>query len=109
MMSKTAAALSVPLLILSGAALAQSGGGNKPAEIRQPGPARVTTPGEPQAGFVKPDAGAKSGPGAVETQVRGGTGADSRSNNSGAEGNAEKPELPVGNTGGGGGSGAGGS
>lgn len=107
-MSKTAAALSVPLMVLSGAALAQADG-NKPAEIRQPGPPRITTPGEPQAGFVKPEAGAKSGPGAVETQVRGGTGADSRSNNSAADGNAEKPELPVGNTGGGGGSGGGGS
>ncbi|MET0258713.1 MAG: hypothetical protein ABW179_09040 [Methylobacterium sp.] len=107
MMSKTAAALYLPLLVLSGPALAQAGG-NKPAEIRQPGPPRVTTPGEPQAGFVKPDEGAKAGPGSVGTQVRGGTGADSRSNSSAADGNAEKPELPVGNTGGGGGTGAGG-
>ncbi|GJE56018.1 MULTISPECIES: hypothetical protein [Methylobacterium] len=108
MKSKTAAALGVPLLLLSGAASAQSGGGNKPAEIRQPGPPRITTPGEPATEFVKPGGGTKSGPGSVETQVRGGTGADSRSSSSAADGNAEKPELPVGNTGGGGGSGAGG-
>ena len=108
--TKTPLMLAGLILSLSGAAVAQSthtGGGANPAEIKQQSPAQVTTPGTAQTGFTEPGGSANSGPGSVATEVRGGgTGAASRANNSGAAGNAERPEVPLGNTGGGGGSGS---
>ena len=53
--------------------------------------------------MVKPGGAANGGPGAAGTEIRGGTGAESRSNNPGADANSGKPEVAVPNTGGGGG------
>lgn len=89
------------LVALSTGALAQTAAG--PAEIKQPGPPRITQPGTPSNSFVKPGGVDNGGPGSVGTQVNSGLGADSISNNSGAAGNANKPEVAVPNTGGGGG------
>lgn len=86
---------------LSTGAFAQAATG--PAEIRQPGPPRITQPGTPSNSFVKPGGIDNGGPGSVGTAVNSGLGADSISNNSGASGNANKPEVAVPNTGGGGG------
>jgi hypothetical protein len=98
-----AAALALPLAV---PALAQSGTGAAP--IRQPGPPQITTPGEVTSSTVKPGGLDNGGPGSAGTLMRGGTGATSTDNNPGAAGNAGKPEMPIGNTGGGGESGSGG-
>ncbi len=93
--------LSAVLLLICTGALAQTATG--PAEIKQPGPPRLTQPGTPASGFVKPGGIDNGGPGSVGTTVNSALGSDSISNNSGAAGNANKPEVAVPNTGGGGG------
>ena len=100
--------LSTTTLVLAAAAfvapaLAQSGGS---AEIRQPGPPRITTPGTPDSPVVKPGGIDNGGPGSIGSVAPGATGAETRSNNSGASGNAEQNTKPIGNTGGGGGGGS---
>lgn len=97
------AALALPLSTAAFAQSTQTGGGAGAAAPRQPGPAQVTTPGTPPSNVVQPGGVENGGPGSVGTEARGATGAESRSNNSGASGNAQKPELAVPNTGGGGG------
>jgi hypothetical protein len=92
-------------LPLATAAIAQTGA--NPAPIVSPGPPRVTAPGETTGAIVKPGGLDNSGPGSDGTVIRGGTGAATVDSNSGAAGNAERPELGVGNTGGGGGNGGG--
>ena len=102
----TKIAIAVLLATLSTAAYAQSsqtGGGENPAKIVQPGPPRVTNPATAPTDIVQPGGTANGGPGSAGTEIRGGTGAESRTNNPGADANAGRPELPVGNTGGGGG------
>lgn len=100
-MSKIILSATALLLAISAPALAQSTSG--PAEIKQPGPARMTAPGTSDVPVVKPGGGDNSGPGSIGTEAYGPLGADSRSNNSGAAGNANKPEVAIPNTGGGGG------
>ncbi|KAB1069325.1 hypothetical protein [Methylobacterium planeticum] len=90
----------VVALPLATTAFAQTGTG--PAEIRQPGPPTAIAPAEATGTVVKPGGIDNSGPGSIGTAAPGGTGASSISNNSGAAGNAEHPERPIGNTGGGG-------
>lgn len=94
------AALALPL---ASPAFAQSSTG--PAEIRQPGPATMTQPGTSAAPIVKPGGIDNGGPGSVGSISRGATGGETISNNSGASGNAEQNQKPIGNTGGGGGGG----
>ncbi|GJD76456.1 hypothetical protein [Methylobacterium goesingense] len=92
------------LVLASGSlALAQ---GNAPAEIKQPGPPRMTQPGVTGEPVVKPGGIDNGGPGSIGTIAPGATGASSISNNSGASGNAEQNQKPIGNTGGGGGGGS---
>ncbi|MDB5644518.1 hypothetical protein [Methylobacterium sp.] len=91
------------ILACTATALAQ---GNAPAEIRQPGPPRMTQPGVTGAPVVKPGGVDNGGPGSIGTVAPGATGASSVSNNSGASGNAEQNQKPIGNTGGGGGGGS---
>lgn len=86
-----------------------TGGGSGAAEIRQPGPPVMTPPGTSAAPIVKPGGIDNGGPGSVGSISRGATGAETISNNSGAAGNAEQNQKPIGNTGGGGGGGGGGS
>lgn len=101
-MTKTGqTAISAALLLA--AAMPVRAQSNDPAAITQPGPARVTTPGAPDTTVVKPGGIDNGGPGSVGTEARSGLGADSRSNNSGADANSGKPELAVPNAGGGGG------
>lgn len=99
-MTKITTLLAGVMLTASVPAFAQSAG---PAEIKQPGPARMTSPGTSDVPVVKPGGTDNSGPGSIGTEAYGATGADSRSNNSGAAGNANKPEVAIPNTGGGGG------
>ena len=91
------AAATFPLVT---AAFAQAD--NKPAPITPPGPPSVTAPGEITGAIVKPGGLANSGPGSDRVVIRSGTGAATADSNSAAAGNAGKPELPIGNTGGGG-------
>lgn len=98
--------LAAATLPLATAALAQTG--TEPAPIVSPGPPRATAPGETTGAIVKPGGLENSGPGSDGTAIRGGTGAATIDNNSGAAGNAEKPEMGIGNTGGGGSNGGGG-
>jgi hypothetical protein len=95
--------LASALLASASVALAQ---GNAPAEIKQPGPPRVTAPGVGGEPVVKPGGVDNGGPGSIGTIAPGATGASSVSNNSGASGNAEQNQKPIGNTGGGGGGGS---
>jgi len=90
-------------LVFATSALAQ---GTGPAEIRQPGPPRITTPGTSDTPVVKPGGIDNGGPGSIGSVAPGATGAETRSNNSGASGNAEQNTKPIGNTGGGGGGGS---
>lgn len=99
-MQKVVLASAMLFAVLTGSASAQSGG---PAEIKQPGPPRLTTPGTSDSVVVKPGGIDNGGPGSIGTEAHSGLGADSVSNNSGAAGNANKPELALPNTGGGGG------
>ena len=92
------AAVTLPLSI---PAFAQTATG--PAEIVPPGPARMTAPGTSDVPVVNPGGSENSGPGSVGTEAHSGLGADSRTNNSAASGNANKPEVAIPNTGGGGG------
>ncbi|WP_430912295.1 hypothetical protein [Methylobacterium sp. sgz302541] len=98
----TKIALSAGALMLAATlpALAQA---NPPAEIRQPAPPSVAAPDATGSTFVKPGGLDNGGPGSVGTVARSGLGADSTSNNSGADANSGKPELAVPNAGGGGG------
>lgn len=91
-------------LILAGTSLALAQTGNAPGEIKQPGPPRMTAPGVTGGPVVKPGGVDNGGPGSIGTIAPGATGASSISNNSGAAGNAEQNQKPIGNTGGGGGS-----
>jgi len=95
--------LASALLASASVALAQ---GNAPAEIKQPGPPRMTAPGVVGEPVVKPGGVDNGGPGSIGTIAPGATGASSVSNNSGASGNAEQNQKPIGNTGGGGGGGS---
>ena len=103
------AAMALPLAT---SAFAQTGGGtgggSGAAEIRQPGPPTLTQPGTSAAPVVKPGGIDNGGPGSIGSVSRGATGAETISNNSGAAGNAEQNQKPIGNTGGGGGGGGGG-
>jgi hypothetical protein len=92
--------------LLASAALAQTGA--NPAPIKSPGPPRVTAPGETTGVIVKPGGLDNSGPGSNGAVIRGGTGAATVDSDSAAAGNAGKPELGIGNTGGSGGDGGGG-
>lgn len=79
--------------------------GNAPAEIKQPGPPRLTAPGVAGGPVVKPGGIDNGGPGSVGSIAPGATGASSISNNSAASGNAEQNQKLIANTGGGGGAG----
>ena len=93
-------------LPLASSAFAQTnagtGGGASPAEIRQPSPPTLTQPGTSAAPVVEPGGVENGSPGSVGSISRGPTGGETVSNNSGASGNAEQNQKPVGNTGGGG-------
>ena len=90
--------------VLAGApALAQ---GNAPAEIKQPGPPRMTAPGLAGAPVVKPGGLDKGGPGAIGPVAPGATGAASAANTSGSSGTAGQNQEPIANTGGQGGDGS---
>lgn len=94
-------------LVLASPTLAQAQAqGNAPAEIKQPGPPRLTQPTVTGDPVVKPGGTANGGPGSIGTIAPGATGASSASNNSGASGNGEQNQKPIGNTGGGGGGGS---
>lgn len=90
---------------LATAAFAQAD--NKPAPITPPAPPSVTAPGETTGAIVKPGGLDNGGPGSDGVVIRGGTGAATVDSNSGAAGNAGRPELAIGNTGGGGSDGGG--
>ncbi len=84
-------------------AYAQSGA--NPAEIREPGPPRLTTPFEGQEEVFE---GSRtqvdnSGPGSTGTLARSGTGADNWSNDTANTSNASNPERGIPNSGGSGG------
>lgn len=90
--------------VLAGApALAQ---GNAPAEIKQPGPPRMTAPGSAGAAVVKPGGLDNGGPGAIGPVAPGATGAASAANTSGSSGSAGQNQEPIANTGGQGGDGS---
>lgn len=91
-------------ILLASPAVAQSA---DPAQIRQPGPPRLTTPGQPPELVVDPGGPdvANSGPASTGTIARSGTAADNTSNNTAETLNSGTPERGLPNTGGGGGSG----
>ena len=96
------AALILPLSSVAFAQGTQTGQGAGAEKPRQPGPEKVSPSGSEGTSVVKPGGVENSGPGSAATEIRGPTGAESRTNNPGADANAGKPEMPVGNTGGGG-------
>lgn len=83
--------------------LAQTG--SNPAEIREPGPKRLTTPGQGQEEVFEGsrDQVDNSGPGSTGTLARSGLGADNWSNDTANTSNASNPERGIPNSGGGGG------
>lgn len=79
--------------------------GVNPAEIREPGPKRLTTPYQGQEGVFEGSGSQidNSGPGSTGTLARSGLGADNWSNNTANTSNSSDPERALPNTGGGGG------
>ncbi|TGD96839.1 hypothetical protein EU555_22220 [Methylobacterium nonmethylotrophicum] len=85
--------------------------GANPAEIREPGPPRITTPFEGQEEVFE---GSRTqvdnaGPGSTGTLARSGLGADNWTNDSANTSNSSDPERGLPNTGSGGGDPGGGS
>ncbi|AWN51200.1 hypothetical protein DK412_05385 [Methylobacterium sp. 17Sr1-1] len=81
--------------------------GSDPAEIREPGPKRLTTPYQGREEVFE---GSRtqidnSGPGSTGTLARSGTGADNWSNDTANTSNSTDPERGLPNTGGSGGDG----
>ncbi|MFH6784561.1 MULTISPECIES: hypothetical protein [Methylobacterium] len=79
--------------------------GSDPAEIREPGPKRLTTPNQGQEEVFE---GSRtqidnSGPGSTGTLARSGLGADNWSNDTANTSNASNPERGIPNSGGSGG------
>lgn len=94
-------------VFLSLPAYAQTG--VNPAEIREPGPPRLTTPGQGREEVFE---GSRtqidnSGPGSTGTLARSGLGADNWSNDTANTSNSSDPERGLPNTGGGGSDGGG--
>ena len=95
-------------LLAATPAFAQTGA--NPPDIREPGPAVVTTPGQPPEAVFQ---GSRTpidmdGPGSTGTLARSGTGADNWTNNSAETLNSTDPERAIPNVGGGGGGDGGG-
>lgn len=99
----SASSLRVGGVLAGTPALAQ---GNAPAEIKQPGPPRMTAPGLAGAPVVKLGGLDKGGPGAIGPVAPGATGAASAANTSGSSGTAGQNQEPIANTGGQGGDGS---
>ena len=78
-------------------------------KIVEPGPPRVTTPGQPPEAVIQGGGSANSGPGATQTLVRSGTGADNASTDTAATTNSSDPSRAVPKAGGGGGGEGGGN
>lgn len=101
------AALAGLAFLIAGPALAQDA--NAPGSIRQPGAARLTSPGPRESVFEGQPVGIENGgPGSTGTLAHSGLGAVNVTNNSAETLNSSTPERGQPNTGGGGGGGEGG-